>query len=172
MLLSSQYAGGHVLTINLQEIASKLISSTALTDEQGNPINPIDSHFCSLGLSKMEPIKKDSMEFQSLVSYARDTHGATHRMSVKIRQAFRVERYSFFFGVLQKYRCSDDVYSATCSDSETHAWNAKGYSLLPDGERLLLWHGSRTTNFAGEHLSRVLLRRNEINRTHNFDRHS
>lgn len=34
---------------------------------------------------------------------------------------------------------------------ETRAWNAKDYSNLPDGDRLLLWHGSRTTNFAGEH---------------------
>ncbi len=24
-----------------------------------------------------------------------------------------------------------------------------GFDSVPDGERLLLWHGSRTTNFAG-----------------------
>ncbi|KAF9485628.1 PARP-domain-containing protein [Pholiota conissans] len=109
------------------EVASKLISSTVFADENGNPVNPIDAHFRSLGLSKMEPIHQSSQEFQSLVAYARDTHGATHRnIHVNIRQAFRVER-----------------------DSETHAWNAKGHSQLPNGERLLLWHGSRTTNFAG-----------------------
>jgi hypothetical protein len=38
-----------------------------------------------------------------------------------------------------------------CSDSEaeTAAWNKAGYNKLKDGERMLLWHGSRSTNFAG-----------------------
>ncbi|KAG1865517.1 poly polymerase catalytic domain-containing protein [Suillus subalutaceus] len=33
--------------------------------------------------------------------------------------------------------------------TETSAWLAKGYDKLPAGDRMLLWHGSRTTNFAG-----------------------
>ncbi|PPQ92485.1 LOW QUALITY PROTEIN: hypothetical protein CVT25_010430 [Psilocybe cyanescens] len=92
----------------------------------GNPINPIDSHFRSLGLTSMEPIAKDSPEFKSLVDYARDTHGATHRYKATVRNAFRVERAG-----------------------EAQAWDAKNFSDLPAGDRLLLWHGSRTTNFAG-----------------------
>ncbi|KAH9486025.1 Poly [ADP-ribose] polymerase 2 [Psilocybe cubensis] len=108
------------------EIASKLISSTSTLDADGNPINPIDSHFRSLGLTSMEPVPKDSAEFNSLVQYARDTHGATHRYTVNVRHAYRVER-----------------------DSETQAWNSKNFSSVASGERLLLWHGSRTTNFAG-----------------------
>ncbi|RDB29175.1 Poly [ADP-ribose] polymerase 2 [Hypsizygus marmoreus] len=109
------------------EIASKLISSTIQADENGKPLNPLDAHFRSLSLSHMEPIKSDSQEFKHLEAYARDTHGATHRhMQVTVMNAYRVER-----------------------QSETAAWNAKGYGNLQDGERLLLWHGSRTTNFAG-----------------------
>ncbi|KAF8954823.1 poly polymerase catalytic domain-containing protein [Flammula alnicola] len=108
------------------EIASKLISSTILSDELGNPINSLDAHFRSLGLSSMDPVKKDTKEFENLVAYARDTHGATHRYKVALKHAFRVERAG-----------------------ETEAWHAKGHEKLGDGERLLLWHGSRTTNFAG-----------------------
>ncbi|KAF8958954.1 poly polymerase catalytic domain-containing protein [Flammula alnicola] len=108
------------------EIASKLIASTVQSDEFGNPINPLDAHFRSLGLSSMDPIKKDTQEFQSLVAYARDTHGAIHRYNVTVRHAYRVERAG-----------------------ETEAWYAKGHEKLGDGERLLLWHGSRSTNFAG-----------------------
>jgi poly [ADP-ribose] polymerase 2/3/4 len=32
---------------------------------------------------------------------------------------------------------------------EGDAFKAKGFNSLAEGERLLLWHGSRTTNFAG-----------------------
>jgi hypothetical protein len=34
-------------------------------------------------------------------------------------------------------------------ETETQAWNKSGFNKLKDGERLLLWHGSRSTNFAG-----------------------
>ncbi|KAG6814431.1 hypothetical protein H0H92_007434 [Tricholoma furcatifolium] len=109
------------------EIASKLISANVHADADGNPINPIDASFRSLGLTSMQPVAKDSKEFKSLVAYARDTHGATHRnIQVTITNAYRVERAS-----------------------ETEAWNNKKFGNLKGGERLLLWHGSRTTNFAG-----------------------
>ena len=34
-------------------------------------------------------------------------------------------------------------------ECKTKAWNAGGFNHMKDGERMLLWHGSRTTNFAG-----------------------
>lgn len=40
--------------------------------------------------------------------------------------------------VLTKVRCG-----------EAERWAARGFDKLQDGERLLLWHGSRATNFAG-----------------------
>lgn len=75
----------------------------------------------------MEPVKTRSKEFEALEAYARDTHGATHsHYQAKVLNVFRVER-----------------------QSETEAWEKAGYDKLGDGDRLLLWHGSRTTNFAG-----------------------
>ncbi|TFK76676.1 PARP-domain-containing protein [Pluteus cervinus] len=109
------------------EIASKLISSTIPLDDEGNPINPMDAKFKSLGLNSMEPVASGSNEFKVLNQYVQDTHGQTHRhYSVKVLNAYRVER-----------------------ESETVAWEKAGFNELADGEHFLLWHGSRTTNFAG-----------------------
>jgi poly [ADP-ribose] polymerase len=81
------------MPLQSQEVASKLISSTIHTDNLGNPINPLDANFRSLGLTSMTPIKHGSQEFQVLEAYARDTHGATHRhLQVSIVNAYRVER--------------------------------------------------------------------------------
>ncbi|KAI9062258.1 PARP-domain-containing protein [Trametes sanguinea] len=109
------------------EVASKLISSTIPKDANGHPVNPLDAHFRSLQLSKMEPVARSSPEFSTLETYTRETHGATHsHYRVNVLNAFRVER-----------------------EHETEAWLKAGFGSIPDGDRLLLWHGSRTTNFAG-----------------------
>ncbi|KAA1468416.1 PARP-domain-containing protein [Dentipellis sp. KUC8613] len=109
------------------EIAQKLIQTSVMTDTAGKPINPMDAHFRSLQLSTMDPIRPDSKEFQSLVAYATDTHGSTHNYySINIKHAFRVERAE-----------------------ETQRWIAAGHDKLEGGRRMLLWHGSRSTNFAG-----------------------
>ena len=103
-----------------------MISGTVDNDEHGEPINPMDAHFRALRLTSMEPVARKSAEFNTLETYVRDTHGATHHINVEILNAFRVER-----------------------QDETDAWLKAGNHQLADGERLLLWHGSRTTNFAG-----------------------
>ncbi|KNZ78174.1 Poly [ADP-ribose] polymerase 2-A [Termitomyces sp. J132] len=109
------------------EIASKLISTNLHADANGAPINSLDANFRSLGLTSMKPVISDTQEFKTLEAYVRDTHGATHRhFQVSVENAYRVERAS-----------------------ETEAWNERKFSNLNGGERLLLWHGSRTTNFAG-----------------------
>ncbi|KAJ7139532.1 poly polymerase catalytic domain-containing protein [Mycena epipterygia] len=109
------------------EIASKLIASNKHANADGNPVNPLDANFRSLGLSSMEPIQRISEEFKVLETYVRDTHGHTHgHIKVNVMNAYRVER-----------------------SGETDAWKKGGYHEMADGERLLLWHGSRSTNFAG-----------------------
>ncbi|KAI0727024.1 PARP-domain-containing protein [Fomitopsis betulina] len=109
------------------EVASKLISSSVPKDADGHPLNPLDHNFLSLNLSKMEPVPRSSKEFGALATYTRETHGATHsHYQVQVQHAFRVER-----------------------QQETDAWMKAGNDNLADGERLLLWHGSRSTNFAG-----------------------
>ncbi|KAJ7806141.1 poly polymerase catalytic domain-containing protein [Mycena olivaceomarginata] len=110
-----------------QEIASKLIASNQDEDAEGNPVNPMDANFRSLGLSTMDPIQRTTDEFSVLEKYVRDTHGHTHgHIKASVLNAFRVER-----------------------GAETAAFTEAGYDQMADGERLLLWHGSRSTNFAG-----------------------
>ncbi|KAF8525240.1 PARP-domain-containing protein [Hysterangium stoloniferum] len=107
-------------------IAQNIISSTAAINVEGVAINPLDSNFQSLGLSFMSPVSRTSNEFFSLQSYVKNTHGQTHNFSTEVLNAFRIER-----------------------DAEVKAFREAGYDKLGDGERMLLWHGSRTTNFAG-----------------------
>ncbi|KAH8101624.1 poly polymerase catalytic domain-containing protein [Cristinia sonorae] len=108
------------------EVASKLIAANVDSDENGDPVNPLDANFRSLRLTSMEPLARTSAEFKGLETYAQDTHGQTHNFNVQLLHAYRVER-----------------------KDETEAWSQAGFDGLKDGERLLLWHGSRTTNFAG-----------------------
>ncbi|KAF9652042.1 PARP-domain-containing protein [Thelephora ganbajun] len=108
-------------------VASKLIADSAPRDADGNVINPLDAQFRSLQLTGMIPIDRRSSEFANLQAYARDTHGVTHGFRAQIECAFRVDR-----------------------QEEAKLWNASPTcSELGDGDRLLLWHGSRSTNFAG-----------------------
>lgn len=87
----------------------------------------------------MQPVEPQSKEFSSLEAYARDTHGSTHMYSAKVLNAFRVER-----------------------QNESDAWLKAGHDKLDDGDRLLLWHGSRTTNFAGAKICSVYCHFNSL----------
>ena len=88
-------------------------------------MHPIDASLASLDLSVIEPLNHSSQEFQALEKYAQDTHGDTHDYyKVEVEDIFRIQR-----------RADDGV----------------DLSAQP-GERLLLWHGSRSTNFAGAEL--------------------
>ncbi|KAJ8495174.1 hypothetical protein ONZ51_g1850 [Trametes cubensis] len=110
------------------EVASKLIASTIPKDADGRPVNPLDAYFRSLQLTKMEPVPRMSSELAALETYMRNTNdaGTHHHYDTEILQVFRVERAH-----------------------ETAAWTKAGYGSIPVGDRLLLWHGSRTTNFVG-----------------------
>ncbi|VDC02029.1 unnamed protein product [Peniophora sp. CBMAI 1063] len=109
------------------QIAQTILNDTTIPKgEDGNPINPLDSQFRSLQLSSMSVVDQMSDEMATLKAYVTDSHGATHGTRINIEHAFRVTR-----------------------DAETVAFNNAGHNNLEDGQRLLLWHGSRVTNFAG-----------------------
>ncbi|NP_001191521.1 poly-(ADP-ribose) polymerase I [Aplysia californica] len=84
--------------------------------------DPITSHYKKLKC-KMEPLDHDSEEFQRLVTYTKNTHGSTHNMyDLEVLDVLKIARE----GEKQTYRPFKDLHN-----------------------RMLLWHGSRTTNFAG-----------------------
>jgi len=84
--------------------------------------DPITAHYNKLKC-KMEPLDHSDEEFKRLVTYTANTHGSTHNMyDLEVLDILKITRE----GEKQKFRPFRD---------------------LPN--RKLLWHGSRTTNFAG-----------------------
>ncbi|KAG8985984.1 hypothetical protein FRB90_004320 [Tulasnella sp. 427] len=104
-------------------IASKLIQS-----KPSNGLNQIDTRLAGLNLKSIEPLAPASKEFKALETYCHDSSGKTHgHMSgFKVVDIFKVER-----------------------NGEAEPFNAAGFSKLESGKRMLLWHGSRATNFGG-----------------------
>lgn len=84
--------------------------------------DPITAHYNKLKC-KMEPLDHNDEEFKRLVTYTANTHGSTHNLfDLEVMDILKITRE----GEKQKFR---------------------PFKELPN--RKLLWHGSRTTNFAG-----------------------
>ncbi|KAF9014771.1 PARP-domain-containing protein [Hymenopellis radicata] len=108
------------------QVGTQMMSQAA-TDETGNPINPMDAHFRSLDLDYMTSLAKDTQEYTVLSQFVADNHGSTHTYRrAQVDSIFKLGR--------------------SC---ETEAWKHDGWDDLQESDRLLLWHGSRTANFAG-----------------------
>ena len=101
------------------EVAYNLLKTG---NENDNVKDPIDSHYEKLK-TKIEVVDKASEEFKTLEKYVTNTHATTHNLyTLEIEDIFKVERK----GEEKKF---------------------KPFKQLPN--RKLLWHGSRTTNYAG-----------------------
>ncbi|KAJ7763009.1 PARP-domain-containing protein [Mycena metata] len=106
------------------QVASKIMSGGGSMTNA--PLHPMDARLASLKLSRIEPLSSASSEYGAIADYARNTEVRDSFYAIDIQNIFRVER-----------------------EEETQAWTEAGHHLLNNGERLLLWHGSRSTNFAG-----------------------
>ncbi|XP_031827907.1 poly-(ADP-ribose) polymerase [Nomia melanderi] len=84
--------------------------------------NPLDAHYKQLN-TDIKVLDKESEEYKVIEQYVKNTHAATHKQyELEIEDVFVVKR-----------KGEDNRY--------------KPFKKLPN--RKLLWHGSRTTNFAG-----------------------
>ncbi|KAH7407017.1 poly polymerase catalytic domain-containing protein [Phaeosphaeria sp. MPI-PUGE-AT-0046c] len=106
---------------DMKDAAAMLKSS--LKEDSG--IHQLDRQFSGLNMNEMSPLDRDSKEFTELETYLNDSKGATHHLSYKVEDIFRIERQ----GELERFEKSE--YSKVSSN------------------RRLLWHGSRVTNFGG-----------------------
>ena len=71
----------------------------------------------------LQVLDRESSEFKTLEKYVKNTHASTHNLyKLRIEQIFKISRH----GEGERFR---------------------QFSSL--NNRTLLWHGSRTTNFAG-----------------------
>jgi len=96
--------------------------------KQGSPSkgkvkqHPVDEHFDLLKCD-MEVIPKKSKEFKMLEQYVELTHAETHnRYSLEVETVYKMDR---------------------------HGSNKRFKQWEKDSNRMLLWHGSRLTNFVG-----------------------
>ena len=102
------------------EVAYNLLSSDVTSS--GNKKDPIDSHYEKLK-TEIEVLEKGTEEYSLLQEYVTNTHASTHNQySLTIEDIFKVSR-------------------------KGEAKRFKPFKALSN--RTLLWHGSRTTNFAG-----------------------
>lgn len=98
------------------------IAYNLLRDTTDGKQNPLDNHYKQLK-TDIEILDKSSEEFKMIDKYVQNTHAATHtQYKLEIEEVFAVKRQ----GEDQRF---------------------KPFKKLPN--RKLLWHGSRTTNFAG-----------------------
>ncbi|KAI3564321.1 poly polymerase catalytic domain-containing protein [Fusarium oxysporum f. sp. albedinis] len=88
-------------------------------------IHPLNRQFQGLGLAEMTRLDDKSSEFGYLMKYLNNSGGAAHKMTYTIKDIFRIERLG-----------------------ERKRFDKSEFSKIPSNRRLL-WHGSRSTNFAG-----------------------
>ena len=88
-------------------------------------VHILDRQFGGLGMAEMTAIVRESTEFRELESYLQGSKGATHSLKFEAQEIFRIERAGEFD------RFSKSQFGGL------------------KGDRRLLWHGSRATNFGG-----------------------
>uniref|UniRef100_D8PU00 Poly [ADP-ribose] polymerase n=1 Tax=Schizophyllum commune (strain H4-8 / FGSC 9210) TaxID=578458 RepID=D8PU00_SCHCM len=107
--------------------ASRGISASAATP---NPAHPLDANFASLDLKSIAVVEHTSAEFAAIAAYARDTNedidGWHVSQNMQVLEVFRIER-----------------------KGEEQRWINGGWANAGEKQRLLLWHGSRASNFVG-----------------------
>lgn len=74
-------------------------------------------------------------------------HMDTHMTGIKSMFNISFELAGRYLSlVFPSFFCIEESF---CRDAENQAFGEAGYDKLEPGQRLLLWHGSRSTNFAG-----------------------
>ncbi|KAM9355428.1 poly [ADP-ribose] polymerase 1 [Pholidichthys leucotaenia] len=89
---------------------------------QDNESDPIDINYEKLK-TEIEVVDKNTNEAEVIIQYVKNTHAATHNTyTLEVQEIFKIVRE----GEHQRYRPFEELHN-----------------------RQLLWHGSRTTNYAG-----------------------
>ncbi|KAK7912164.1 poly polymerase [Apiospora marii] len=111
-------------TLTDMEVANTIMRANDKAKDASS-VNLLDSRFQELGLQELAALDHKSDEFKQLQSYLIDSSAAGHGLRYRLQDIFRIERPG------------------------EHDRFAKSVKTIKDSNRLLLWHGSRTTNFGG-----------------------
>ncbi|RMZ81832.1 hypothetical protein DV738_g2115, partial [Chaetothyriales sp. CBS 135597] len=113
------------IILRREEVANAIMSTKGQAKEEAT-VSVIDKRFNDLHLKEMTPLDPSSGEYQFLEKYLVESAGKTHRIDYKLEDIFRIER-----------------------EGEAERFEKSSWSKIQNKNRLLLWHGSRTTNFGG-----------------------
>ncbi|XP_057321273.1 poly [ADP-ribose] polymerase-like [Microplitis mediator] len=106
----------------LESLIDMEIAYNLLSVKTDENQSPLDAHYAQLN-TDIDVLDKDSDEYKMIETYTKNTHAATHSSyELEIENVFVVKR-----------KGEDKRY--------------KPFAKLPN--KKLLWHGSRTTNYAG-----------------------
>ncbi|EXX54771.1 uncharacterized protein OCT59_022700 [Rhizophagus irregularis] len=109
--------------LEMVETLGEIEIANSLNIEREVDINPLDAHYNTLKLDRLEPLDHESIEFKMVVNYVNNTHGVTHsHFKLDVLEVFDLERK----GERERFQPFSKLHN-----------------------RALLWHGSRITNFAG-----------------------
>ncbi|KAJ4341757.1 hypothetical protein N0V95_007111 [Ascochyta clinopodiicola] len=114
--------------IDLLESLSDMKEATDMLKnslKDDSDLNRLDRQFQTLGMNEMEALDSRSLEFAELSAYLTKTKGATHNVKYDVQDIFRIQR-----------------------KGEFERFDKSPYAKM-SGNRRLLWHGSRVTNFGG-----------------------
>ncbi|KAL2754805.1 hypothetical protein ACRALDRAFT_1077052 [Sodiomyces alcalophilus JCM 7366] len=113
--------------------ASDIMKPDRKKTASSDTMHPLDRQFQALGLDELTALDPESKEFWQLKRYFTETKGSTHYITYKdVEQIFRVERAG------ERKRFEEHEKDMTTRPG-----------LAAKTERLLLWHGSRATNYGG-----------------------
>ncbi|GMT03111.1 hypothetical protein PENTCL1PPCAC_25285, partial [Pristionchus entomophagus] len=94
---------------------------TMKQETREDDVHPVDRHYASLKC-ELNPMEKENEEYQLVAEYLAKTHASTHSIQMGLKNVFRVGR-------------------------EGEADNEEVMDKI--GNRKLLWHGSRLSNYFG-----------------------
>ena len=106
------------------QLANDIMKSAKMGTAEN--VNLVDHQYRGLGMVEMTPLDIKSQEFVHLQDYLKNSAGYTHNLEYKVHDIFRIER-----------------------GGETNRFVKSKYTKIPNSDRRLLWHGSRSTNFGG-----------------------
>ncbi|RNF04362.1 putative poly(ADP-ribose) polymerase, partial [Trypanosoma conorhini] len=108
--------------MDMLETLGKLEIAVSLLGAKGSEdLHPNDKLYRSLNC-ELTPLPRDDPDFRRIEEYARNTHGPSHNFRVEVTRVFKI-----------------------CRQGEEERYEA--FKKL--GNRQMLWHGSRVTNFIG-----------------------
>jgi poly [ADP-ribose] polymerase 2/3/4 len=112
-------------TLTDMEVANTIMRANDKSKDAAS-ISLLDKHFTSLNLKEVTPLSHTSNEYKQLAKYLLESSGSSHGIKYRLEDIFRIER-----------------------TGEADRFHKSHWAKIKDKNRLLLWHGSRTTNYGG-----------------------